>query len=103
MKTNHVNNAGPARWKQLAHGRFRPARPERKEERGGLAGLRPTAALPGRPGWLAKAEDSPVRARGRDGAARPAAGGHYRPSQGKRASAGGSRGNGECGQAAKHG
>ena len=73
MKTNHVNNAGPARWKQLAHGRFRPARPERKEERGGLAGLRPTAALPGRPGWLAKAEDSPVRARGRDGAARPAA------------------------------
>ena len=45
MKTNHLNNAGPARWKQLAHGLFRPARPERKEERGGLAGLRPTANL----------------------------------------------------------
>ena len=45
MKTNHLNNAGPARWKQLAHGRFRPARPERKEERGGLAGLQPTANL----------------------------------------------------------
>ena len=69
---------------QLAHGRNRPARPKREEERGGLAaGLRPTAALLGRPGWLAEAEDSPVRARARrrGSATRPAAiSGHGRAS-----------------------
>ena len=52
MKTNHVNNAGPARWKQLAHGRFRPARPEREGGEMAQQGVSP------RPGsaWPAEAE-----------------------------------------------
>ena len=100
MKTNHLDNAGPARGKQLAHGHNRPARPERKEERGGLAGLRPTTARPGRPGWLAEVEASPVcaLARRRGSTTRPAAiFGHGR------ASARDVRGDGECGRVARLG
>jgi len=73
------------------------ARARGKED--GPTGRQPTA-------WLGLASRGRVPRRGarwRDGAARPATGGHLRPRQRKRTSAGGVRGNGESEQAAKHG
>ena len=73
------------------------ARARGKED--GPTGRQPTA-------WLGLASRGRVPRRGarwRDSAARPAAGGHLRPRQHKRTSAGVVRGNGESEQAAKHG
>ena len=55
-----------------------------------------------RPGWLRQSA-SPARARGRDGAARPAAGGHLRPRQGEPVSARAVLGDGERGRVARRG
>jgi len=81
MKTIHLNTAGPARREQLAHGRFWPARSERKGSAAAWQGLGPWP-LSAWPAWLAEAEClAGVRA---GAAARLGheAGGQLRPRQG---------------------
>ena len=59
MKTNHLDNAGPARGKQLAHGHNRPARPEREGGEMAQQGVspRPGSAWPAEAGCLVGARD----------------------------------------------
>ena len=55
MKTTHLNNAGPARGKQLSHGHSWPARSERKGSAAAWQGLGPRP-LSAWPAWQAEAE-----------------------------------------------
>ena len=99
LKTNYFYSYWAGPWKRTGP-RPQPACVARAlGSAAAWQGLRPTAAL----AQLGRSEGDTPAPRLRGGAARPAAGGHCRSGQDKRASAGGSRGVGECEQAAKQG
>ena len=98
LKMKHPIATGSTCGNLLAHGHFRPVRSERR----GKAAW-PGASAHGHLAQLGQGEGHAGAETSRRRGSASGAGGHYRPCQGKRASARGSQRVGECEQAARHG